>query len=67
MKKTSILLQFPSGNPVTGVAFILALCLWGKFSRGKNCLIENAIQNKHWAGKAGELWKLKKVDMLFHF
>ena len=40
-----------------GVSFVLALCQWGRFSNGKNGLIENAIQNKHWAGKAGELLK----------
>ena len=54
MKKISIFLQFSFGNVVTGVTFILALCQWGKFSRGKNCLIEKVIQNKHRAGKADE-------------
>ena len=40
---------------MTGVTFILSLCQWGKYSSGKNCLIENAIQNKHRADKADEL------------
>ena len=35
MKKTSIFLQFSSGNLVTGLSFILALCQWGKFTRGR--------------------------------
>ena len=57
--------------------FIWESCDWGnlhfcivpmgKVSRGRNCLIENAIQNKHWAGKAGELWKLKNWMCLCHF
>ena len=67
MKKTSIILQFSSGNLVTGVTYILALCQWGKFTRGKNCLIENAIQNKHWAGKSSEQWNKQKVDTSFSF
>ena len=54
MKKISIVLQFSSGNVMTGVTFVLALHQWGKFSRGKNYLIENAIQNKHRAGRADE-------------
>ena len=52
---------------MTGVTFILALCQWGKFTRGKNCFIENAIQNKHWAGKAGEAWKHKSEYAFFIF
>ena len=67
MKKISIYLQLSFGNAVTGVTFILALCQWGKFSRGKNCLIENVIQNKHRAGKADEQWNKQKVDNLYHF
>ena len=39
---------------MTGVTVILSLCQWGKSSSGKNCLIGNAIQNKHRAGKADE-------------
>ena len=31
------------GFMLRGVSFILALHQWGKFSSGKNCLIENAI------------------------
>ena len=55
--KKPIVLQFSPGNLVIGVSFVLALCQWGRFSNGKNGLLENAIQNKHWAGKAGELLK----------
>ena len=40
-----------------GVSFVLALCQWGRFSNGKDGLIENVTQNTHWAGKAGELSK----------
>ena len=39
---------------MTGTTFVLALYQWGKFSRGKNYLIENAIQNKHRAGRDDE-------------
>ena len=48
-----------------GVSFVLALCQWGRFSNGKNGLIENAIQNKHWAGKAGETFENLKSRYVF--
>ena len=67
MKKISIFLQFSSGNIMIGVSFILSLCQWGRFSRGKNCLIANAIQNKHRAGRASEQWNKQKVDKSFSF
>ena len=50
-----------------GVSFVFALCQWGRFSRGKNCLIANATQNKHRAGRASEQWNKQKMDTSFSF
>ena len=51
--------------------FVLALHQWELFSRGKNCLIENAIKTNIGLVKADELAfhfeMSKKCICLFHF